>query len=210
MAEHDHALSRLLAGRDSLSRPEREEIFDAVWTGVSAEETTSRSEARRNWLGVVLAFAVAAGLMLAVGLAPPSDTDSEFGVRGLAAGPVLTLLCGGAARGGTCSSGEELSFEVAGARDWSYIALFGRRPDDTVIWYAPPNEDESSAALERGVETTLVPRTVALGPEHPPGHYLITAVLSHRPLSREDVRRRLLLPAPGEDLAVVEQKLEIR
>jgi hypothetical protein len=207
MPDHDPALSRLLAGRDTLSRPEREEIFDAVWSGLDADAPQESARTGRSWFGVVLAFGAAAMAFAAVGLEPPTHDSGAVGVRGAATGPVVAPRCDG---GGSCTTGDQIHFEIAGATQWSHIGLFARRPDGTVIWYSPPNEDVGTDVFEPQVETTLAPRTVDVDEQHTAGRYELTAIFSRRPLSREEIRRRLSVAHPGDEVAVTEAEFYVR
>jgi hypothetical protein len=206
----EHRLARLLSGRPGLSRPEKEEILDAVLARTAAAPAAEPRQ-HHGLAGVLLAvFAGAAGVLL---VASPSSTPpmtDEFTARGAPTGPSLTAVCAATSVAGTCASGGELLFELADAGAWSHVALFAFREDGTAIWYAPQHDDGESLAFEREPAMTLLPRRVRLDDEHPAGRYTVAAVLSRRPLHRPEIREIYEHPEAHSDARVLETEVQIR
>jgi hypothetical protein len=202
----EHRLSRLLSGRPGLSRPEKEEILDAVLVASAEPEPAAQ---RHGWLGVFAALAVGAAAVLIFTMPAPPPEPESFTARGRVTGPQLTAVCAATDVAGACSTGGELLFELADASAFTHVALFAFREDGTAIWYAP-DETGHSLAIERGVAMALLPRRVTLGPEHTPGPYTVAAVLSTRPLQRAEVREIYEHPESHRDARVVETEVEIR
>lgn len=207
MIRKEHRLSRLLSGRPGLSRPEKEEILDAVLVASAEPEPVPQ---RHGWLGVFVALAVGVGAVLVLSMPAPPPEPASFTARGRATGPQLTAVCAATDVAGTCSTGGELLFELADANAFTHVALFAFREDGTAIWYAPDDEAGQGLALERDVAMALLPRRVTLGPEHTPGRYTVAAVLSTRPLQRAEIREIYEHPESHRDARVVETEVEIR
>lgn len=184
MEPSEQALSRLLSGRPGLSRPEKEELLEAILAEV---EPAARTESARSWWGVLGALGAAAGAA-AVLWVSPVDPDAGFAARGAGQGPQLTVVCAGTTVAGRCNVGGALMFELADAKRFSHAALFAFREDGTALWYAPAHAQGASVAIEHDGGLVLLPTKVELGADHPPGRYTVTAVLSQRPLGRDEIR----------------------
>ena len=200
MAEDDR-LARLLSGRPGLSRPEKEEILDAVLAEVAPQEEVAE---RRGWFGVVGALVAAAAALVLVLVPGPAPEEETLTARGAGDKPVLTVVCAATSEAGRCNRGGELLFELADARRWRHAAVFAFREDDTVIWY------DDDAALEHDGATVLLPLRAKLGADHPPGRYDVAAVLSTRPLDRATIRRIYEKPEAHREAVVVEAQVEVR
>lgn len=178
--DQEEILSRLLSGRDKLSRPAKEAILDGILDGVAplaAPRPTS-------WWGVMLAVGAALSLLVLIGPSlRPDPRDDAFTARGTTSGPVLTVLCGADRRPGACPAGSELLFELSDVARYDHVAMFAFREDGVVIWYAPGADDASTQRTPAGA-TTLLPFRAHLGPQHPPGTYEVVAVLAAQPLTR--------------------------
>jgi hypothetical protein len=214
-ARRERELFRLLSGRDRLSRPEKEAIFDAV---VDALDRPAPQATRARWFA--LGIAVALALVLAFVLRPGQHVVPDEGgrpsvhealvERGVGdAGPQLTLLCGDRPLARACPPGTELGFEVAALGEHRHVAMFATRPDGAVIWYMPAAVDASTQALASDDDVVLVPHRVELGPEHVPGRYEITAVFSAQPLTREDVKAAVR-EGSRDGIAIVERELWVQ
>ena len=210
----DKDLDRLLAGGARLSRPEREAILGDVLDRVGAAEPQRQ---QTGWFGIFAALAVAAALLLALGVslrAGPgeSERDDVFTARGVDAGPQLTLVCKRGEIFGPCSNRSELMLELASLGEWTHVGVFARGPDDTVIWYEPGPEGRTTPLPTKPeAHTVLLPRRVDLSENHPPGRYEVTAVLSRAPLSRADIKSFVVDgPKSGIRALSVTRMLEIR
>ena len=201
MVADDDRLARLLSGRPGLSRPEKEDILDAVLADVAPEETAER----RGWFGIVGALVAAAAALVLVLVPGPPPQEATLTARGAGDKPVLTVVCAATSQAGRCDRGGELLFELADARQWRHAAVFAFREDDTVIWY------DDDATLEHAGETVLLPMRAKLGADHPPGRYDVAVVLSARPLDRATIRRIYDNPKAHErEAIVVEAQVEVR
>src|SRR5258706_1082337 len=122
-------IPRLLAGRDELSRPEQDAIFERV----AAPAPTAR---RWWWLAAPV---LVAGIVL-VAVAPWRPAD-DFAARG-GSRPIAALhvTCSGA-----CAPGAKLLFDVHGTSAYRYFAAFAKRGDGTGLWYFPTAHDAAGA-----------------------------------------------------------------
>lgn len=185
-----HLIPRLLAGRDRLSRLEKEEILEKV---------LSRSAPRRTrWWWAALPAVALAAVVFVIAL-PGSHKESEFTARG-GGKPIaaFTPSCS------PCTPGGTLLFDTHGTT-YRYFAAFARRSDGTVLWYFPA---EAGASLDLGNQPThgVLDRGIAIGPEHTPGTYRVYGVFSDQPLTRAQIRERF---ERGE-LHVVEKELVVQ
>lgn len=184
--DEDEIMSRLLSGRDGLSRANKEVILDGVLDTLS----TQASERRRSMWGLLIGIgaAVAAAVLIVPQVYVSELTEGQgFSARGKTSGPVLTVLCAADRVAGSCASGSELLFEVANADEYNSVALFSFRPDGAVLWYAPAQLGDRSRAVALA-GTTLLPVRAHLGAEHPAGEYEVVAVFSHEALSRAEIQ----------------------
>jgi hypothetical protein len=177
---------RLLGGARTLSRPEKEDILDAVLAEVAPERSRS---ARHAWLGVALACTAAGVLTVVLAPKPMRQLAAEgFVARGGPdVEPQLSVLCAEDFGPGRCRSGSQFMFEVAGAQRWTHLALYAERSDDVVLWYVPAEPDGRSIALDDTAPLALLPEQVHLGDDHPPGRYEVVGVFSNRALDRGEV-----------------------
>jgi hypothetical protein len=211
-AQRERVLFRLLGGSpDRLSRPEKEAILAGVLAHAEAPATRHAS-ARSNWWAIVFACAVAAALVLVFrgGVQPSAPTMNDALVaRGLGdAAPQLAILCDDRPLERACAAGSELGFEVAALGGLHHLAMYAKREDGPVIWYAPATAEGRSVALDAAHDTVLVGARVTLGPEHTPGRYRIVAVFSAQPLDRDAVKAVIRAEgARDRDVVVVEREL---
>jgi len=185
-------LPRLLAGRDRLTRLEKEEILAGVMKQVTAERTF----ARHPWR-YALAAACAAGLLA---LAIPVLRRDDFAPKGDGAGGLdFRAYCTTDGQRSPCRSGTRLLFELRATPERRFFAAFSRRGDGTVIWYFPTDErGQSLDALRQ--KHGFAPTAFALGPEHSPGIYRVYGLFSTQPLTRQEVRSRVEGSTPAGDL----------
>jgi len=187
-----HLIPRLLAGRDRLSRLEKEEILDNVLRASAPRRS-------RWWLAALPAFALAA-LVLVLALPRSGGRGSEFTARG-GGKPVATF----AATCNPCTPGGTLLFDTHGTTGFRYFAAFAKRADGTVLWYFPA---ESGASVDLVSQPThgVLDRGIVIGPEHAPGTYRVYAVFSNEPLTRQQIRERF----ESGTLRIVEQELIVK
>jgi len=189
-------IPRLLAGRDRLSRPEKEQVLGEVL----AEVAPAR---RRWWLATVPALAAAAIAVLVISTRTPQGeltTRGELTARG-SAGTFAAFepRCAGA-----CSRGDKVLFDLEGTTGYRYFAAFARRSDGTIVWLIP-------ASVEIAVHTTkgVLDRAAVLDA---PGSYAVYGVFSAEPLTQDEIRAELdehaLTAGPGT--RVVVQELAVR
>lgn len=193
-----HGLSRLLAGRDRLSRLEKEQILDQVLA-----QTAPRRRARR-WFAAMPAVAAAVALVLV--LAPKGEP--EFAARG--GREKVGAFKPACAHG--CGAGDKIVFDLAGTTGYRYFAAFGQRADGTVLWYFPSSDTDTSVDLAQGLGSGVLDRGIVIGGEHSPGTYKVFGVFSTEPLARKDLRDRFdeenVTAGPGT--SVVVQELVVR
>src|SRR5512144_887074 len=118
-------IPRLLAGRDQLSRIEKDAILDHVAGGATPRRA-------RWWFAAVPALAAAIVLVVVApwrSQAPSDDVAARGGSRPIAA---LRVACPTA-----CRPGSKLLFDVHGTTSYRYFAAFAKRGDGTVLWYFP-------------------------------------------------------------------------
>lgn len=178
--------SRLLAGKDRLSRIEKEQILDAVLAQAAP------APRRRWWLAVVPALAAAALLIV---ITPWKHDD--FTARG---GGAPVAMFEPSAHAG------KLVFDVHGTTGYGYVAAFAQRADGTILWYFPASETGTSAPLH--MIDGVLDRSIAMGSEHTPGTYRVYGVFSRAPLTRDQVRAQIE-GMPRGDVAVVQRELTL-
>jgi hypothetical protein len=167
--DDDRLVSRLLAGRDALSRVEKDELLDRVIA-------PPPRRARWAWLALP-ALAAAAVAVLVV---RPSH-DSDFGARGGSGTfAALHVTCSPA-----CTAGGKLVLDVHGTTGYRYVAAFAKRADGTVLWYFPATDTATSVEVPA---SGVLDRSIVLGPEHVAGPYQIYGVFSNAPLARAAIR----------------------
>jgi hypothetical protein len=185
-----HLIPRLLAGRDRISRLEKEEILGNVLAASAPRRT-------RWWWAALPALAIAAIVLLVVLPRKPSD---EFTARG-GGKPVaaFTPSCN------PCKPGGTLVFDVHGTTGYRYFAAFSRRSDGTVLWYFPAAGGASVDLVDQPAHGVLN-RGIVLGPEHAAGTYHVYGVFSNEPLTREQIRARF----ENNKLHVVEKEVVVQ
>jgi hypothetical protein len=194
-------MSRLLSGRNRLSRLEKEQILEQV-LGEAAPLKRSR------WWFAVMPAVAAAALVLFVLLPGRGHDSGEFTARGEghAAGAFKPTCAHG------CSTGDKILFDVNGTVGYRYFAAFSRRADGTVLWYFPASDADVSVDLVAQAGSGVLDRGIVIGNEHPAGTYRVFGVFSNEPLSRAQIRDRFdeaqLSAGPGT--TVTAQELVVR
>ena len=197
MNADDRLTSRLLAGRDRLSRTEKDAVLDGVLAA-------PRPRARWPWL-VLPALAAAVALVV---IGPWRTSQPEFATRG-GTRPVAALHVSCAA---ACTHGAKLLFDLHGTTTYRYFAAFTKRGDGKVLWYFPTTDVAPSVDLAGLPASGVLDRGIVLGDDHPAGAYRIFGVFSRAPLTRAAIRAAFD-PArltAGADTEVVAADVEIR
>jgi hypothetical protein len=204
MTEPKPPIARLLAGKDQLSRVEKEQILAQVLVHTQAE---APSPGRRFgfWVGLLAAASAALGGLFLSTLPPdPSERVARGG------GPSFSVSC---AEGLPCGPGGRLRWFVRSTPELSHFAAFAQRPDGTILWYFPQTEAGESLDLgaHAGAETGELDVAIELGQEHAPGTYKLIGMFSPNPRTRGALRSAYLGPLePGAGLVVVESQLVLR
>jgi hypothetical protein len=190
----DYTPSRLLAGKDRLSRIEK----DAILQNVLAETAPAR---KRAWWWFALPAVAAAAILIV--LWPQGGGDDFTAKGGDAAVASFAPTCGAA----PCARGGKLLFDLHGTTGYRFFSAFAHGADGTVIWYATGRE--LANALQNGV----LDETVLIGDEHAAGTYRVFGVFAQTPLDREGVKALFdetgrVREVPG--VVVVEKELVIR
>lgn len=201
MVTSKHGLSRLLSGRNRLSRLEKEQILDSVLA-----ETAPRRRARW-WFAAVPAVAAAVAIVVVLAL-PSQHEPAEFTARG--SGHALAAFEPTCAGG--CVSGSKILFDVAGTEGYRYFAAFSQRSDGTVLWYFPSSDADTSIDLAQQAGSGVLDRGIVIGSEHPAGTYRMFGVFSTEPLSRQQIRERFddATVTAGPGTSVIERELVVR
>src|SRR3569832_534580 len=155
MNPDDQLTARLLAGRDQLSRSEKDAILESVLPAPARR-------ARWAWRAGPALAAAAARFVLAPWRAAPRD---DFTARG-GAGAVANLRV---ACAGVCEQGSKLVFDVHGTTGYRYFAAFAKGRDGTVVWYFPDGDCETGVDLAMLPATGEVARVVVIGSAHARG-----------------------------------------
>jgi hypothetical protein len=190
-----------LAGRNRLSRPEKEQILDHV-LAQSAPRRRSRW-----WLATMPAIVAAVTVLLVLGPWRGSE-QGEFTARG--GDHLLGAFKPRCAH--DCAAGDKILFDLHGTIGYRYFAAFSRRADGTVLWYFPRSDDAKSLDLSRELGSGVLDHGVVIGSEHPAGTYRLFGVFSNEPLTRAQIRERFdaehVTAGPGT--SVIEQQLVVR
>jgi hypothetical protein len=192
--DDDRLVSRLLAGRDAISRVEKDEVLGRV---------LAERPRRPRWAWLALP-AVAAAAVAMLFIARPSQEPELAARGGSGAFAALHVTCSPA-----CAAGGKLVIDLHGTTGYRYFAAFAKRADGTVLWYVPASDDATSVEVPAG---GVLDRTVVLGPEHPAGTYRIYGVFSNAPLPRAAIREAFdpARMTAGAGTAVVAQEIVVR
>jgi hypothetical protein len=178
-----HTIARLLAGKNELSRVEK----DAILSEVLAQTAPARSS--RRW-AAGLALAAAATALLLLPWVLRSDPSGEASFTGRGASPPIAAFSLGCRQ--ACQNGDTLVFDLEPSSGYRYFSAFARHTDGTVIWYFPEAESAESLDLVARSQKGLLDKGVALGNEHRAGRYAVYGIFSNVPLTRTDIRERFV------------------
>ena len=142
-------IPRLLAGKNQLSRPEKDEIFANVLGEVGRPR-------RSGWWrpGVWVAVTSVAAILVIVPVVVKNEggktrdgKNDTFTARGAASAVAgFDLACSGS-ESLRCQSGGHLLFDLQKSTGYRYFAAFARRNDGAVIWYFPESPEGQSLDL---------------------------------------------------------------
>ena len=199
MNSDDRLTSRLLGGRDQLSRPEKDAILDGVLA-----DTAPSARARWGWL-VLPVLALAAFLLVPWRSSVPSG---DFTARG--GNQPAAVMQAGCATG--CTQGAKLVFDVHGTTGYRYFAAFAKAGDGKALWYFPADDRATGVDLSAQPATGVLDRSVVLGPEHAPGTYRVYGIFSNAPLTRSAIRAAFdpKTRSAGEGTLVVATEVVVR
>jgi hypothetical protein len=195
----DAELDQILA-RGRLGGPAYDRIFEGAARG------TGRRPARRAaWAALIpgAALASALGVWALVGHAPPQPFRSK---GGSGVQPAAVQIGCAAATRAVCRAGDTLMFKVDARVAAGYLAAYAVRAGGGAnerIWYFPASDGETPF-VHAGPDAVVLDRGVAIGPEHAPGDYQVTVVLSAEPL------RRAQLEGAGAPAASVRAQTTLR
>lgn len=187
----DAQLDRLLGGSPDLGVGEKEAILTEVLARTAAPVPVWKRPL--SWLA--LAGTVAAAVLVVVLTRPPPE--DEFTPRGTPLASSFTASC----VSGACKPGDKLALSVE-PRDRGSLALVAETPDGTTVWVFPRTSEGVSLTVSAG------PLSDALVLDGPPGAWVLHAVFTARPLTREEVKSALADPKRF-DAQVVKQQVQV-
>lgn len=219
--EDDRITSRVLSDSYGMAVDEHEELFDAIYDEVRAEESEDAPDAVAQtreadpagpaWPRLV---ALAALLLLvavpaAIWFTQGDDPQPEFRARGGGSSFQVVCLEGDAEK--PCGPGRSLNLVAQPSDDAKYFAAFGRTPDRTIHWYQPAAPDGTSHRLRDQAGATL-PRNIKLS-ENLQGPLTVYGVFSEEPLTRDDIRALFDEegnPKPSDTVDVVRREVPLK
>lgn len=180
MGDEEDQLERLL-GRGYLSGSRYDEIERRVLARTARPQGVLLRRVVPASIGVA-SLAAAAVLWL--------RAPSEFTAKGEVAGGVgvLDVSCNRPDRH-QCGSGDTLAFIVNSGAAEGYLGAYAERvgdPSPERIWYFPGTREAGPKIVPAG-GTLVLPEGIRIGPEHEAGQYLVTILLSKKPLTRAEI-----------------------
>ena len=201
MHDDDESI-HLLLGQGRPSGAQRERILEQV-----LRASVPRRQPRwRQWLALSALPTAAATVAVIAFVVHPRDagnpTPSSLTAKGSTGSPAAELVLQAGCPGrppGSCRSGDQLVFEVAGARQAGWLAAWAEGTGGTRIWYFPA-ADGRLAAVAPNPGRAVLDQGARLGAEHPPGRYTVHLVVLDAPADRAAL---LAGRAPARATAVV-------
>jgi hypothetical protein len=201
MHDDDESI-HLLLGQGRPSGAQRDRILEQV-----LRASVPRRQPRwRQWLALSALPTAAVAVVAIAFVVHPRDTDSaassSLTAKGSTAGPAAALVLQAGCPGrppGSCRTGDQLVFEVAGARQAGWLAAWAEGPGGARIWYFPA-ADGRLAAIAPDPGRAVLDQGARLGVEHPPGRYAVHLVALDAPADRAAL---LAGRAPARASAVV-------
>jgi hypothetical protein len=184
-------LNRLLARREGLSAPDKEQILEELLG------QAPRQPKRGLWfLSLPMVrwglAAAAASLVVLVWMQRPT---SEFTARGDGL-PSVSLSCSSGAGPGPCALGNRLLFKVS-PHTSRYFSALALSADQRTLWYF------SGVDLAAVPKSGVLEQSALLGAEHGSGVFEVVAVFSQAPLDKQQVLKIVEAPADEPSSAVV-------
>ncbi len=206
-----HLPARLLSKRRGLLVDEKDEVLKRVLKTVRQEE----GRPRHPWFApvyrpVLIGVSAVVAVALSLWLGLPSEPQQEFRAKGEGGTlPFFSITCLDGDGQLDCRTGAKLVFSIRPVSVQRFFSAFARRKEDgLVIWYFPEKTIGTALPVAPAVNREPLARGVLLGPEHRPGSYRITGLLSDSPLSREQIRR-LFESKDAADSAPFDSAVEI-
>jgi hypothetical protein len=176
--EIDYLLSRGLLGTRR-----KESVLRRVLARVSPRPSAFRGR-WWLWLGSGATAALAGAAVLLIALHGPGSGPAELRAKGTGGAPVIDLACLGSSAG-ACPRGSRVAFSLdGGGGEAGFVTAFADpvSPGER-IWYLV-DEPLPARAPGAGAGLRAVPRAAIVGEEHAPGRYLVTVLLTRRPVGR--------------------------
>lgn len=202
----DEVMMRLLSGKDELSAPEMEAIFEEVMARVSKDAGRPAPSRLSRW------FLPVSGVFLLVAISVVSvqfgRRSSHFTSRGGGLTASFTPSCAGSALG-ECVVGEKMTFRLTSHSEWAYFAVVAQGPRGTV-WYFPGGGRKTSLDVREALSDGVLEQGVMVGPEHASGAYELFGVFSESALDKDAVRAAVDGAAMTGRVFVVKRRIMVR
>jgi hypothetical protein len=176
-----------LLSRGSLGGPTYDRILQAT-----LKSTVAADPGRGHWwkMKSVLVPGLLAASSLGIWLSFVRPSGEHLTAKG-SIGTASATVDVGCAPSSTrvCRVGGTLMFTVNAALTSGYLAAYAEpigTPGHARLWYFPTATGEAPQ-VGSGSGTIVVPEGITIGPEHRPGRYRVTVVVSQRPLARSEM-----------------------
>lgn len=208
-------MDRLLGGENSLSQPEKEELFEGVYAEVEPSESGEDGEGEKqktafSWTSY--AAVAAAILLITVAAWGPlkelfMQSDSQFRARGTSIATYETVCLDSNNQKSPCRIGDRLVFKVT-APDFSHFAAFAKSENGLTIWYFPGEPSATSYKLANA-NKGVIDKGIKLSSPHKSGTYRVWGIFSEKPLKRSEIPPSIL-GDKTTNMKVVTKKFQIR
>lgn len=196
----DSEIDRLLGGKPDLGVSEREAMLEHVLRRVAPERPSLLT-----WPRILSAAAVGIAALCAVVLVYPfMGLKPDYTPRGEALRPTLTVSCLEAGAVAPCRPQSKLAIQVDGSA-YKAVGVVAETPDGTTLWLYPGPNDRTFD-LRQLAQGAALPEALVLGDA---GEYVLHAVFTQAPVTRDEVRKMLLKPE-AESGAVVSKKVLVQ
>lgn len=197
----DSEIDRLLGGKPDLGVSEREAMLEHVLNRVAPERSSIFTWPRILSVASVGVAAIAA-VVLVFPLAP---TKPDYTPRGGALVPTLTASCLDAGAVAPCRPQSKLAIQVEG-NGYKAVGVVAETPDGTTLWLYPAGPNDKSLELSQLAQGATLPDALVL---EGAGEYVLHAVFTQAPATRDEIRKSLLKPEAGAG-AVVSKKVLVQ
>jgi hypothetical protein len=181
----DDELDYLLS-RGKLGGSQRDRVLKAALT--ASRDTIAAGWRRRiAWSAGSLAFATCAVVLLVTLRPSREEGPGAFQIKGPGDAPLILLSCLGGQLDG-CPSGSKLAFALDGGHDkGGFLTSYGEPTSSGErIWYLS-NEAVDAAGADASLR--VIRKAALIGEEQPPGIYRVQAILSRRPVARDELAK---------------------